>query len=55
MGRTLFDNTRWLRLSKRTLLVIDGQDYTEEIWLDCRGKATTELIPRQREYYGKRP
>lgn len=51
----MFDNARWLRLTKRTLLVIDGQDYTEEIWVTAGGRqAYTERVPRQREYYGKK-
>ena len=51
----MFDNARWLRLTKRTLLVIDGQDFTEEIWMDALGRTTVkELVPRQREYYGRK-
>lgn len=50
----MFDNSRWLRLAKRTLLVIDGQDYTEEVWVTQGGKQSfTERVPRRREYYGK--
>lgn len=50
----MFANLRWLRLTKRTLLVIDGQDYTEEVWVTPGGEHSfTERVPRRREYYGK--
>ena len=52
----MFESARWLRLVKRVLITIDGQDYTEETWVGNGPKdvAVTERIPRQREWYGKR-
>lgn len=52
---TMFDNAKWLRLYSQKQVVINGQDYTEEVWIDAMGrKSEIELVPRQREWYGKR-